>query len=116
MNRRVSGLQSGSGYFGEEKNIFHVPGIEPRIDSRPAPRLVTVLSAIYSYKGISIQRHASVCTSYNESNEATISKKLNSDLCDCTTSAAQTVTNFICKTVNILYLLLIRSFFDTFYV
>jgi hypothetical protein len=29
LNRRLGGLQSWSGHFGEEKNILSLPGIEP---------------------------------------------------------------------------------------
>jgi hypothetical protein len=30
-NRRLGGLLSRSGHFGKEKNLFFLPGLEPRI-------------------------------------------------------------------------------------
>jgi hypothetical protein len=119
MNRRLIGPQSRPGYFGKERNIFHVPGIELRIHSYTAGRLVTIPTSLFRpafnwYKDISIQRRTSVCTSYNDWNEATINKSLSSDLCDFT-STIHRVRTLMRQTVNVLYLLQIRRFFDMFY-
>jgi hypothetical protein len=42
LNLRVGGPQSRSEHYGNQKNLFQIPGIEPWFPGRPAPSLFTI--------------------------------------------------------------------------
>lgn len=47
LNWRLRGLQSRCGYFGEEKNLLSLSGIEVRLLSRKASKLISVQTTLY---------------------------------------------------------------------
>jgi hypothetical protein len=59
LYRRLGGPQSRSGLCGEEKNVLSLPGIEPRLLSRPACSLVAIpteLARLHMYGVLSLIR------------------------------------------------------------
>jgi hypothetical protein len=47
LDRRLSGPQSLSGCYAEEKNLFFLPGIEPKFLSYAGHGLVTILTEFF---------------------------------------------------------------------